>query len=163
MSKFYQAESAVVVGDVTLAEDVNIWHNATLRGDMAPITIGPRTNVQDNSVLHVDTDRPLTIGREVTVGHGAILHGCTIGDNVMVGMGSIILNGATIGDGALIAAGSLVLENAEIPAGAIVMGSPAKIRGDVADAQRQGIREGNEFYVDEGRRALPAKDLDTGH
>lgn len=159
MSKYYQAESAVVVGDVTLAEDVGIWHNATIRGDMAPILIGARTNIQDNSVLHVDTNLPLTIGQDVTIGHGAILHGCTIGDKAMVGMGSIVLNGAKIGKGALVAAGTLVLENTEVPDGAIIMGSPGKIRGEVTSDQTEGIQAGTDFYVEEARKSLPEMEV----
>ena len=108
MSKNYIAEGAVVKGNVQMGEDVSIWYNATVRGDSAEIKIGDRTNVQDNAVIHVDTHYPTTIGNGVTIGHGAIVHGCTVGDNTLIGMGAIVLNGASIGENCIIGAGTLV-------------------------------------------------------
>ena len=111
MSKNYIAEGAVVKGNVQMGEDVSIWYNATVRGDSAEIKIGDRTNVQDNAVIHVDTHYPTTIGNGVTIGHGAIVHGCTVGDNTLIGMGAIVLNGASIGENCIIGAGALVTQN----------------------------------------------------
>ena len=116
MSKNYIAEGAVVKGNVQMGEDVSIWYNATVRGDSAEIKIGDRTNVQDNAVIHVDTHYPTTIGNGVTIGHGAIVHGCTVGDNTLIGMGAIVLNGASIGENCIIGAGALVTQNTNIPA-----------------------------------------------
>ena len=122
------ADNAVVVGDVHLGEDVGIWFGVTIRGDDAAIHIGARSNVQDNSVVHVDVDAPLQMGEGVTVGHGVILHGVEVGDYCLIGMGSTVLGGARIGANCIIAAGALVPENAEIPDGSVVMGVPGKIR-----------------------------------
>lgn len=123
----YIAETAVIIGDVTLEEDVNIWFGAVLRGDEESINIGRDTNVQENCVIHVDKDSPVNIGVGCTIGHGAIIHGCTIKDNVLVGMGSIILNGAKIGNNTIVGAGSLVTQNKEFEDGVLIMGNPAKV------------------------------------
>lgn len=123
----YIAETAVIIGDVTLEEDVNIWFGAVLRGDEESINIGRDTNVQENCVIHVDKDSPVNIGAGCTIGHGAIIHGCTIKDNVLVGMGSIILNGAKIGNNTIVGAGSLVTQNKEFEDGVLIMGNPAKV------------------------------------
>ncbi|SFP35377.1 gamma carbonic anhydrase family protein [Sphingomonas rubra] len=120
------APSADVIGDARLGQDVSVWFGAVIRADNTPIVIGARTNVQEGAMLHSDPGAPLTIGDGVTIGHHAICHGCTIGDNVLVGMGAIILNGAVIGDDCLIGAGALVTENKTFPAGSLVVGSPAK-------------------------------------
>lgn len=117
---------AVVRGDVTLGPDSNIWFGVVIRADMAPVRIGARSNVQDNSVLHMDIGNPVLIGDDVTVGHGCILHGCTVGDGALIGMGSTILDGAVIGAGALIGAGSLVTRDTVIAPGAMAFGRPAK-------------------------------------
>ena len=123
----YIAETAVIIGDVTLEKDVNIWFGTVLRGDEESINIGRNTNIQENCVVHVDKDAPVSIGAGCTIGHGAIIHGCTIKDNVLVGMGSIILNGAKIGNNTIVGAGSLVTQNKEFEDGVLIMGNPAKV------------------------------------
>src|SRR3970040_237272 len=122
----YVAPSAVIVGDVTIGEDASIWHGAVLRGGFAAIVIGRDSNVQDNVVVHVDRGMPALIGERVTVGHSAVVHGCTIGDDCLVGMNATINSGASIGDGSLVASGALVRESAEFPGGGVVSGGPAK-------------------------------------
>ena len=119
------ADTAVLIGDVEIGEDSSIWFGAVLRGDINRILIGKRTSIQDNSVIHVDTDKPTTVGDDVTVGHGAILHGCTIGNAVLIGMGAIVLDGAEIGDCCVVAAGAVVRERDKIPPGTLVAGIPA--------------------------------------
>ena len=132
---FFVAENAVVVGDVRLASGVSVWYGAVLRGDMAPITLGEMTNIQDNSVLHCDPGMDLTLGRFVTVGHMAMIHGSTIGDRCLIGIQSVILAGAEIGEGCLIAACALVREGQTIPPRSIVVGVPGKIIGQTTDDQ----------------------------
>jgi carbonic anhydrase/acetyltransferase-like protein (isoleucine patch superfamily) len=122
------APNASLVGAVTLADDTSVWYGASLRADAEPITIGVGTNIQDNCIVHTDPGMPVLVGRGVSVGHGAILHGCTVEDGVLVGMGAVIMNGAVIGAGSLIAAGALVTEHTVIPAGSLVAGVPGKIR-----------------------------------
>lgn len=124
---FYQAEGAIIKGNVTIGEDTGVWYNATIRGDSNQIVIGSRTNVQDNAVVHVSTGYSVNIGDNVTIGHGAIVHGCSIGNNTLIGMGAIILNGAVIGDHCMIGAGALVTQNMQIPDGSLAFGNPAKI------------------------------------
>ncbi len=126
-NKIFVAQSADVIGQVYLAEDVSIWFNVTLRGDLEPITIGRCSNVQDGSTVHTDTGFPVVIGENVTVGHNCVIHGCEIGVGSLVGMGAVILTGAKIGPNCLIGAGSLVTGRMEIPAGMLVLGSPAKV------------------------------------
>lgn len=109
------ADTATVRGDVTLGEDVSVWFSAVIRGDEAPVTVGDRSNIQDGAVLHVSAGFPCIIGREVTIGHGAIVHGCTIADNALIGMGGIVLDGATVGAGAMVGAGALVAPGTDIP------------------------------------------------
>lgn len=118
---------AMVSGDVTLGKDCSIWYNAVLRGDAEPICVGARTNIQDNCVLHTSRGLPLTVGSGVTVGHAAILHSCTIGDNTLIGMGSIVLDGATVGRDCVIGAGSLVTGGTVIPEGSMAFGRPARV------------------------------------
>ena len=122
----FVAPGAVVRGDVQLAAGSSVFYNAVLRGDRAAISIGEGTNIQDNCVVHVEYDLPVTVGKNVTVGHGAILHGCTIGDETLIGMGAIVLNGAKIGKNCLIGAGALVPEGREVPPRAVMVGVPAK-------------------------------------
>lgn len=145
------ARGAVVLGDVVMEKDSSVWYNAVVRGDLQPIRIGAGSNVQDNAVLHVDRTYPLTIGKQVTVGHGAILHGCTIEDQVLVGMGAIMMNGAVIGKGSIIAAGALVTQNTVIPAGSLVMGNPAKIRREVTSEEIQASIRNAEDYIRESK------------
>ncbi len=148
------ADNAVVVGDVHLGEDVGIWVGVTIRGDDAAIHIGARSNVQDNSVVHVDVDAPLQMGEGVTVGHGVILHGVEVGDYCLIGMGSTVLGGARIGANCIIAAGALVPENAEIPDGSVVMGVPGKIRREVTEPEKAAMRWRANHYVERARSYL---------
>ncbi|MBI3210181.1 MAG: gamma carbonic anhydrase family protein [Candidatus Solibacter usitatus] len=143
----YVDPSAQVIGDVTIGEESSVWPNATLRGDVNWIRVGVGTNIQDNSVLHVDSDGfPLTLGDRVTVGHSVVLHGCTIGDEALIGIGAIVLNGARIGAGAVIAAGALVPEGMEIPPYSLAMGVPAKVRREVTAEERDRFAQGAEHY-----------------
>src|ERR1700735_2491130 len=141
------APNAAIIGRVTLGEEVGIWYNAVLRGDMDSITVGDRTNIQDGCVLHADPNTPLLVGRGVSVGHNAILHGCTIGDDVLVGMGATVLNGAKVGSGSLIAANALIPQDAEIPPGSLVAGVPGKVRRALTDAEQDGIRHNAAMYL----------------
>ncbi|RXF75424.1 gamma carbonic anhydrase family protein [Hansschlegelia zhihuaiae] len=124
--RFFVAENAVVVGDVTLEEDASVWFGATLRGDNEPITVGARSNVQDGSVLHTDPGFPVVIGPDCTIGHAAIVHGCTLGTGTLIGMGATVLNGAKFGKFCLVGAGALVTEGKEFPDYSMILGSPAK-------------------------------------
>lgn len=142
------APNATVVGDVVLAEEVGVWYSATIRGDIERIEVGARSNVQDGSVLHADPGSLLTVGTGVTIGHNATLHGCTIGDDVLVGMGATVLNGATIGAGSLVAAGTVVLAGTEIPPGSLVAGLPGKVRRELTDEERAGVRYNAEVYLE---------------
>jgi carbonic anhydrase/acetyltransferase-like protein (isoleucine patch superfamily) len=140
------APGAAVIGKVTLAHGVSVWFNAVLRGDNEPITIGRDTNVQDGCVFHTDPGFPLTIGADVTVGHKAILHGCTIGDGCLIGMGAVVMNGARIGVSCLLAANALVTEGKEIPDRSLVVGQPAKVARTLDDATVRLIREASVRY-----------------
>ncbi len=139
----YIAPTAVVSGDVTLGEDANVWHGAVLRGDNGGIRIGEGTNIQDNCVVHENT----VIGNYCTVGHGAIVHGCTIGDNTMVGMGAVVLTGAVIGENCLIGAGAIVTGKMNAPAGSMLLGSPAKVVREVTPEMREEIRKDAQLYI----------------
>lgn len=141
-------EGAVIVGDVTLSSGANIWHNATLRGDMAPIHIGENTNVQDNAVVHTDAKEPTTIGSGVTIGHGAIVHACTIEDDALIGMGAIILNDAVVEKHAIVGAGALVPQGKRVKSGTVVVGNPAKPIKDLTEADIQSIHANAVHYVD---------------
>lgn len=143
---YYIAPGARVIGNVTLAEEAGIWFNAVLRGDNEPIVIGPGSNVQDGCVLHTDPGFPLTLGAGVTVGHSAILHGCTIGDGTLIGMGAVVLNGAKIGKGCLIGANALVTEGREIPDHSLVVGQPARVIRPVDAAMAAELRRAAEIY-----------------
>jgi carbonic anhydrase/acetyltransferase-like protein (isoleucine patch superfamily) len=145
----YIDPSAQVIGDVVVGERSSIWPNATIRGDVNSIRIGAETNVQDNSVLHVDHDLyPLNLGDRVTVGHSVVLHGCTIEDESLIGIGAIVLNGVTVGSGSVIAAGAVVPEGMQIPAGSMVMGVPAKIRREVTPEEKERFRVNAQHYVE---------------
>lgn len=148
------ADNAVVVGDVTLGLDVGIWFGVTIRADDAAITIGDRSNIQDNTVVHVDIDAPQVIGEGVTVGHGVILHGIEIGDFSLIGMGSTVLGGARIGAYCIIAACAMVPENAVIPDGSVVMGIPGEIRRQVTEDEKAAMRWRANHYVDRARSYL---------
>jgi len=146
--------SAVLIGDIAVGERASIWANATLRGDICSIRIGDESNIQDNCCLHVDPGLPLEVGERVVVGHSVTLHACIVEDDCLIGMGSTVLSGAKIGRGTLIAAGSLVLEGAEIPPNSIVMGSPAKVRRETTEAERERMRKNAQNYVDLSRTYL---------
>ena len=142
------AETASVAGEITLGEGSSIWYGAVARGDMNYVKIGKFTNIQDNASVHVDTGKPTNIGDYTTVGHNAIIHGCTVGNNCLIGMGAIILNGAVIGDNSIIAAGSLITEGAIIPPNSLVMGSPGKVRRQVDEEGVKTIRNNALVYVE---------------
>ena len=144
----YIDPSAQVIGDVVVGERSSIWPNATIRGDVNSIRIGEETNVQDNSVLHVDQGPyPLTLGNRVTVGHSVVLHGCTIEDDSLIGIGAVVLNGVTVGAGSVIAAGAVVPEDMQIPPGSMVMGVPAKVRREVTAEEKERFRLNAQHYV----------------
>ncbi len=144
----FLAGGAVVAGDVTLGENVGIWYNAVVRGDTNSIVIGSNTNVQDNATLHTDKDYKLHIGEGVTIGHNAVVHGCIVGDNTVIGMGSILLSGAVVGKDCIIGAGALVTGKMKIPDGSLVMGSPAKIVRPLMKHEIETNRENAIHYVD---------------
>jgi len=147
----FLAENAAVIGDVEIGKDANIWYGAVLRGDEDRIEIGRGANVQDNATVHTAPGFDARIGEGVTVGHNAIIHGCQIGDNTMIGMGACVMNGAVVGKNCIIAAGALVTENTIIPDGKLCVGVPAKIFRDVSPEQIEMIRENGETYVELGR------------
>ena len=136
-------DGAKVSGDVTLGKGVNIWYNAVLRGDEGAITVGEGTNIQDCAVLHEET----RVGAGCTIGHGAIVHGCTVGNNVLIGMGAIVLNGANIGDDCIVGAGALVTGKMDAPAGSMILGSPAKVVRPLTEAEIASNRESAEGYL----------------
>lgn len=155
----FVAAGATVIGDVTLAARSSVWYGAVLRGDAAAISIGERSNVQDGSVVHADPGFPAVVGARVTVGHGVVVHGCRIDDDVLVGMGAVIMNGAHVGRGSLIAAGAVVTQGRQIPEGSLVAGVPAKVVREVGDAERELIATGFRHYVERAelhRDATPA-------
>ena len=143
----YLAPGCVVIGDVEIGEESSVWFNAVIRGDVAPIRIGRGSNVQDGAVLHLDTGTPCVVGDEVTIGHGAIVHGTTVGDGVTIGMGAVVLSRSTIGAEAIVAAGALVPEDATVASGAMVMGVPAREKRLLTDAERAASRENARRYV----------------
>jgi len=145
---FFVAPGVHIVGDVEFGELVNIWYGAVIRGDIAPVKIGARTNIQDNAVIHVDFDLPAIIGEDVTIGHGAIVHGAVVEDCCLIGMGAIILSGARIGKGSIIAAGALVREHQEIPERSLVVGIPGKIIREVTDEELEKIKESALHYIE---------------
>lgn len=150
----FVAPSADVVGDVTLGREVSVWYGCVLRGDIAPIRVGERTNIQDLTVVHVDIDSPTVIGSRVGVGHRAIIHGCTIEDDCLIGMGAIVLSGARIGEGSLVAAGAVVTEGTEVPPGSLVIGVPGRVVRQVDEPLRGRMRRTVEDYaaLKEGHR-----------
>ena len=146
------ADSARVMGRIILKRNASVWFNATLRGDNDPITIGENSNVQDGSVLHTDIGQPLTIGRDVTVGHMVMLHGCTIGDGTLVGIGAVVLNGAKIGRNCLVGAGALVTEGKEFPDNSMIVGAPAKVIKELTPEQAARMRHAAGHYVENSAR-----------
>jgi carbonic anhydrase/acetyltransferase-like protein (isoleucine patch superfamily) len=143
----YIARGAVVVGDVTLGDHSSVWYNAVLRGDINRIVVGQYTNVQDNAVLHLENDLPCIVGNYVTIGHSAIVHACTVGDESLIGMGSVILDGAVIGRQCLIGAKALVTMGTEIPDGSLVLGVPAKVVRSLTSDERSQLRASAEKYA----------------
>lgn len=143
----FVANGAAVLGDVTLGPRASVWFNAVVRGDTSPIRIGEGTNIQDGSVLHADPGFPCHIGDYVTVGHGAVVHGATIEDDVLIGIRAVVLNGAVIGNGIVIAAGAVVTEGKRIPPNSVVMGVPGKIVAETSPQHREQIRHAAEHYV----------------
>jgi carbonic anhydrase/acetyltransferase-like protein (isoleucine patch superfamily) len=146
------APTAILIGDVRLKREASIWFGTVVRADDATIEIGERSNVQDGCVLHVDPGFPLTIGEDCTIGHKVMLHGCTIGDNTLIGMGSTILNGARIGRNCLIGANTLITENKVIPDNSLVMGAPGRVVREVDDAAVRNLTEGAALYVRRWKR-----------
>ena len=143
----YIAAGAIVVGDVTLGDYSSVWFNAVLRGDINRIVVGHHTNIQDTAVLHLADERSCVLGNYVTVGHGAVVHACTVKDQVLVGMHATILDGALIGEGSLIGAGALVPQNMEIPPGSLALGAPARIVRELTGDERDGLKQIAEKYV----------------
>ena len=139
------------MGDVQLAENVNIWYGAVLRGDEGAISVGEGTNIQDNAVVHEET----TIGKYCTVGHSAIIHGCTVGDSCLIGMGAIVLSGAVLGDGCMVGAGALVTGKTNAPAGSLLLGSPAKVIRPITEEERRDIEKNAQDYVNQAKAQLP--------
>jgi gamma-carbonic anhydrase len=150
----YLAKSAVVIGDVTMGDYSSVWYNAVVRGDINRIVIGKGTNIQDNAVVHLADDYPCILGEYVTVGHSAIVHACTIGNEVLVGMGAVVLDGAVVGDQCLIGAKALVPGGMKIPAGSMVLGTPAKVARMLSPEERAGLKHWAEKYVQNGAYCL---------
>ena len=146
------ADSAQVIGDVVMGENSNVWFGTVVRGDSETITIGKNTNIQDASVLHADPGKPLTIGDNVSVGHQVMLHGCTVGDGTLIGIGAIVLNGAVIGENCLVGAGSLVTEGKVFPDGSMILGSPAKVVRELSKEQMDGLLGFSKHYVENAQR-----------
>ncbi len=150
-STVFVAPGAMIIGDVSIGEESTIWFNCVLRGDLEPIRIGCRTNIQDGTVVHMDKEIPCLIGDDVTVGHGAILHSCAIENEALIGMGAILLTGCKIGERAIVAAGTLVREGQEIPPGTVAMGVPAKVRREATEEEFERVRHGKDDYVFRGK------------
>lgn len=149
---YWVAPDANVIGQVEIGDEVGIWFGVTLRGDNEPIRLGARTNIQENVVIHVDPGFPVTIGEGCTIGHGAIIHGCTIGENSLVGMGATVLNGAKIGRNCLVGANALVTEGKEFPDNSLIVGSPAKAIRMLDEAAVEGLKRSAAHYVKNWRR-----------
>lgn len=147
----FLAEGSIVIGDVTIKENSSIWFHAVVRAERDTIEIGAGSNIQDNCVVHVDKGHPVKIGDGVTIGHGAIIHGCSIGDNTLIGMGAVIMNGAKIGKNCIIAAGALVTQNTVIEDGSMVLGSPGKVRRKLDETEIEHNRKNALMYVDEAK------------
>ena len=145
------APDATVLGDVTIGKEASVWYQSVIRADMAPISIGEQTNIQDLSVLHVDVDLPCIVGNRVGVGHRAILHGCTVEDDCLIGMGAVLLNGALVGEGSVVAAGALLTENTVVPSGSLVIGVPAMVVREVDEALRVRMGDTVRHYLELAR------------
>ncbi len=147
----YIAPTASVRGNVALGADCSVFFSASLRAETDPITVGPRTNIQDGCVFHADPGFPVQVGTGCTIGHGAIVHGCTVGDNTLIGMGAILLNGCRVGKNCIVGAGSIVTEGMEIPDGSLAFGSPARVRRPLTEAELESNRAAAETYCREAR------------
>ena len=154
----FVADGATLVGAVRLAAGASVWYASVVRADGAPIEVGEGSNVQDGCVLHSDPDYPVRVGARCTIGHRAVVHGCTVGDDSLVGMGAVLLNGVVLGAGSLVAAGTVLLEGTEVPPGSLVAGVPGKVKREVSDAERERIRSGTESYVQRARRYRERED-----
>ncbi|MBT2388183.1 gamma carbonic anhydrase family protein [Streptomyces sp. ISL-1] len=143
----FTAPTSVVIGEVTMAAGSSVWYHTVLRADCGPIVLGADTNIQDNCTVHVDPGFPVTVGERVSVGHNAVLHGCTVEDDVLVGMGATVLNGAHIGAGSLIAAQALVPQGMRVPPGSLVAGVPAKVKRELTEEERDGIKLNAAMYL----------------
>ncbi len=146
------APNATVIGNIRLEAESSVWFNVVMRGDNDLMTIGARSNIQDGTVIHTDTGIPMTVGQGVTVGHQAMIHGCTIGDNSLIGIQAVILNRAKIGNNCLIGAGSLIPEGKEIPDNSLVMGTPGKVIRELSDAEIRMLKASADHYVENARR-----------
>ncbi|NNG18349.1 gamma carbonic anhydrase family protein [Naumannella sp. ID2617S] len=156
----FVAPGARVIGQVILEAESSVWYGATIRADQTEIRLGRRSNLQDSATLHADVGFPCLVGEEVTIGHNAVVHGCTVGDRCTIGMGAVLMNGAVIGEECLVAGGAVVLEGAEIPAGSLVAGVPGKVRRPLTDQERAGLRTGAVHYAENAVRHRSA--LDAG-
>ncbi|MGP9539370.1 gamma carbonic anhydrase family protein [Brachybacterium sp. AOP43-C2-M15] len=154
----WAAPNATLIGTVSLAAEASVFYGAVLRGDMEPITIGERSNIQDGCVAHTDPGHPVVVGTGVSVGHRAVLHGCTIEDDALIGMGAVVLNGAVVGAGSLVAAGAVVTEGMQIPPGSLVAGVPAKVRKELDEDALEALRRNARVYVDLSARHRAATD-----
>jgi carbonic anhydrase/acetyltransferase-like protein (isoleucine patch superfamily) len=150
--EFFVAPSAAVIGRVFLGRHVSVWFGAVLRGDNNDIKIGDRSNVQDTAVIHVDGDAPATIGHDVTIGHAAVVHGCTIGNFTLIGIGATILSHAVIGNYCLVGAGALITERKEVPDGSLVLGAPARRARGLTDEEKKALEESAAHYAEHGQR-----------
>jgi carbonic anhydrase/acetyltransferase-like protein (isoleucine patch superfamily) len=146
------ADSARVIGNVSLGDDASVWFGVVIRGDTERIAIGRGSNIQDNSVVHADAGFPVSVGENVTVGHQAMLHGCTIGDHSLIGIQAVVLNGAKIGSHCLVGAGALVTEGQSFPDGSLILGTPARVVRQLSPEQRQGLEKSAAHYVENARR-----------
>ena len=142
------APGAMIIGNVTIHEGASVWYNAVVRGDMGPIVIGRGTNIQDNCTLHVDADAPLTIGEECTIGHGAVIHGATVGDHVLVGMNAVVLSHSQVGSNTIVGACALVSEGKSVPSGVLAVGVPAKVVRELRAAEQEHIATGASGYAE---------------
>ncbi len=144
----FVAPTAAVIGDVTLEAGASVWYGAVVRGDVERISVGARSNIQDNCTLHADPGFPVTVGERVSVGHNAVVHGATVGDDCLIGMGATVLNGAVIGAGSLVAAQALVPQGMQVPPGSLVAGVPAKVRRELTEEERQGLTLNGTMYAE---------------
>ncbi|WP_432034815.1 gamma carbonic anhydrase family protein [Streptomyces cucumeris] len=148
----FAAPTSVVIGEVSVAPEASVWYHAVLRGDTAPISVGAQSNIQDNCTVHADPGFPAGVGERVSVGHNAVLHGCTVEDDVLIGMGATVLNGAHIGAGSLVAAQALVPQGMQVPPNSLVAGVPAKVRRELTEEERESIRFNATGYVELARQ-----------